>query len=219
MRYLMCFALATLLHAPAWAHDHSDDVGFTIKLYPSLVRVPGYPVYYDPHAPSNYFFYDGLYWVFQGDNWYQSPWYNGPWHAVRPIYVPEYVLRVPVRYYRYPPGYFHGWRADAPPHWGDHWGNEWEQQRKGWNEWNRKSVPPPAPLPRYQRNYSGDHYPAPPQQYAIRSEKYGYKPREALTRQQWQAADESHDPKEHGHRHGDDDHGDDRGNGRDKHDD
>jgi hypothetical protein len=207
------------LNAPAWAHDHSDDVGFTIKSYPHLVRVPGYPVYYDPHAPSNYFFYDGLYWVFQGDSWYQSPWYGGPWHAVRPVYVPEYVLRVPVRYYRHPPPYFHGWRADAPPRWGEHWGTEWEQQRKGWNQWSRAAVPPPAPLPSYQRNYSGEHYPAPPQQYVIRSEKYLYQPREALTRQQWQAADEARESKEHGHGHGDDDHGDDRGNGKDKHDD
>jgi hypothetical protein len=129
---------------------------------------------------------------------------------------------VPVRYYRHPPKYFHGWRADAPPHWGEHWGSDWEQQRSGWNQWNRHSGPPPAPLPAYQRNYSGDRYPvAPQQQYAIRSEKYRYQPREALTRQQWQQAAEPHESEKTGHSHGhgdsDANHGDDRGH--DKHDD
>ena len=127
-----------------------------------LVHVPGYPVYYDPHVSSNYFFYDGLYWVFQNDNWYQSGWYNGPWFAVAPRYVPAYVLRVPVRYYRHPPQYFHGWRADEAPRWAEHWGNDWEQQRSGWDQWNRHSVPSPAPLPVYQKSYVKDHYPVAP---------------------------------------------------------
>ena len=76
--------------------------------------MPGYPVYYDPRADSNYFFYDGLYWVYQEDNWYASDWYNGPWQSVAPYDVPVFVLRVPVRYYRQPPAYFRGWRAEHP---------------------------------------------------------------------------------------------------------
>ena len=64
------------------------NIGINVPAYPRLVRVPGYPVYYDPRADSNYFFYDGLYWVFQGDDWYSSIWYNGPWSLTDRGYVP-----------------------------------------------------------------------------------------------------------------------------------
>jgi hypothetical protein len=79
------------------------SIGINLPAYPQLVVVPGYPVYYAPRMQANYFFYDGMYWVFQGDNWYASSWYNGPWWFVEPYAVPVYVLRVPVRYYRQPP--------------------------------------------------------------------------------------------------------------------
>src|SRR5664279_713556 len=85
------------------------SIGINLAVYPQLVAVPGYPVYYAPQVNSNYFFYDGMYWVYQQDNWYASSWYNGPWQLVMPEAVPLYVLRVPVRYYRRPPAYFHGW--------------------------------------------------------------------------------------------------------------
>ena len=120
------------------------SIGINLPTYPQLVRVPGYPVYYAPQMNSNYFFYDGLYWVYQRDNWYASSWYNGPWGLVGPEAVPLYVLRVPVRYYRQPPAYFHGWRSDAPPRWDEHWGNAWSQNHSGWNNWNRSAVPAPA---------------------------------------------------------------------------
>ncbi|MGB2902467.1 MAG: hypothetical protein WBB96_03440 [Candidatus Dechloromonas phosphoritropha] len=165
----------------------SVSIGVNVPVYPRLVAVPGYPVYYDPQANSNYFFYDGLYWVYQDDNWYSSSWYNGPWRSVGPEYVPLFVLRVPVRYYRQPPTYFHGWRADAPPRWGDHWGREWEDRRHGWDHWDRHSAPRAAPLPTYQRQYSGARYPdAADQQHKIRSEHYRYQPHEAVTRQHFQ---------------------------------
>jgi len=160
------------------------NIGIHYSTYPDLVRIPGYPVYYAPRVDSNYFFYDGLYWVFHSDNWYVSSWYNGPWDYVGYYDVPVYLLRVPVRYYRQPPPYFRGWRADAPPRWGDHWGREWEQRRSGWDRWDRRSAPAPAPLPAYQRNYSGERYPrAVEQQHAIRSEYYRYQPREPVTQQ------------------------------------
>src|SRR5882672_1694745 len=79
------------------------SIGINLPAYPQLVPVPGYPVYYAPDMQSNYFFYDGMYWVCQGDNWYASSWYNGPWGLVAPAVVPVFVLRVPVRYYRQPP--------------------------------------------------------------------------------------------------------------------
>lgn len=163
------------------------SIGVNMPSYPQLVRVPGYPVYYDPRADSNYFFYDGLYWVYQEDNWYASSWYNGPWQMTEPDYVPLYVLRVPVRYYSRPPVYFGDWHADAPPRWGDHWGREWEHRRSGWDRWDRHAVPAAAPLPTYQRQYSGSRYPrADEQQRAIRSENYRYQPREPVTQQHFQ---------------------------------
>jgi len=160
------------------------SIGITIPAYPQLVRVPGYPVYYDPNIDANYFFYDGLYWIFYTNNWYVSSWYNGPWQLVNAYEVPVYILRIPVRYYRRPPAYFRGWRADAPPRWGVHWGPEWERQRRGWDRWNRSSAPAPAPLPRYQKEYSGKRYPSGrEQQRPIRTEKYRYQPREPVGRE------------------------------------
>jgi hypothetical protein len=159
------------------------NIGINLPLYPELVRVPGYPVYYAPQLDSNFFFYDGMYWVYERDNWYASSWYNGPWDFVAPEIVPLFVLRIPVRYYRNPPRYFRGWRPEAPPRWGDHWGNDWRQQRSGWNKWNRRSAPAPAPLPVYQRNYSGEHYPHVEQQRDIHNQNYHYQPRDNLVRQ------------------------------------
>jgi hypothetical protein len=170
-------------------------VGYYQTAYPQMVLVPGYPVYYDPYARANYFFYDGMYWLYQYDNWYASSWYNGPWGMVGPRYVPYYVLRVPVRYYRAPPPYFRGWHQNEPPHWGQHWGHDWEEHRGDWNHWDYRSDPPPAPLPRYQRDYSGDHYPRDPdRQQAIRDENYRYEPRDEVTRQQWRQH-EQHRPQ------------------------
>ena len=163
------------------------SIGINLPVYPQLVAVPGYPVYYAPRVNSNYFFYDGMYWVYQRDNWYASSWYNGPWGLVAPEVVPLYVLRVPVRYYRQPPAYFQGWQADASPRWGDHWGNAWVQSRSGWDQWNRSSAPAPAPLPVYQRQYSGAQYPQAAQQVSLHSKNYRYQPQDPVVRQQYQA--------------------------------
>jgi hypothetical protein len=156
------------------------NIGINYSSYPELVPIPGHPVYYDPRVNSNYFFYDNLYWVLQGSNWYSSGWYNGPWDRVDYYDMPAYVLRIPVRYYRQPPQYFRGWLVDAPPRWGDHWGRDWEQRRSGWDRWDQGSPPRLAPLPSYQRHYSGDHYPhSAEQQRQIRSENDRYRPRNA----------------------------------------
>lgn len=166
--------------APAIAHV---SIGVNLSLYPELVRVPGYPVYYAPRLASNFFFYDGFYWVYEGDHWYVSTWYNGPWDLVAPTAVPLFVLRIPVRYYRNPPVYFRHWRADAPPRWGDHWGRDWQQRRSGWDRWNRRAAPKPAPLPNYQRQYSGERYPPVEQQQELSSRNYRHQPRAATRRQ------------------------------------
>ena len=163
------------------------SIGINLPLYPELVVVPDYPVYYAPQLAANFFFYDGLYWVYQDDNWYQSSWYNGPWWFVDAEVVPVFILRVPVRYYRHPPAYFRGWRSDAPPRWGDHWGRDWEQHRNGWDRWGRSEAPAPAPLPVYQRQYSGERYPRQvEQQQELQKQNYRYQPSDPVVRQHYQ---------------------------------
>jgi len=162
----------------------SVNIGINLPLFPKLVPVPGYPVYYAPGVEANYFFYDGMYWVYQNDSWHSSSWYNGPWWPVEPELVPLFILRVPVSYYRQPPEYFHGWRQNAPPRWGQHWGPDWENRRSGWDHWKRSSTPRRAPLPVYQRKYSGDRYPSQiERQHKVRSQSYRYQPRDRAVRE------------------------------------
>jgi hypothetical protein len=197
MRHLIApIALVGLLAAAAPSHAQFSisiatpgaSIGFDVGDYPELVPVPGYPVYYAPDVDGNYFFYDGIYWLYQGDAWYSSSWYNGPWQYVDPDYVPLYILRVPVIYYRAPPVYFRGWDRSAPPRWHEHWGRGWEERHGGWDHWDRSSAPPPAPLPHYQREYRDERYPrAPEEQHAIRSDAYRYQPQEPVSRQHYEA--------------------------------
>src|SRR5262245_58186521 len=114
------FVMLLMLLCVATAAPAQVNISISVSLFPEFVPVPGYPVYYAPRVPANYFFYDGMYWVYVDDDWYSSDWYNGPWWRVAPEFVPVYVLRVPVRYYRRPPVYFRAWRRDAPPRWGEH---------------------------------------------------------------------------------------------------
>jgi hypothetical protein len=44
------------------------NIGFNIGNYPQLVLIPGSPVYYAPRLNSNFFFYDGLYWLYRDDD-------------------------------------------------------------------------------------------------------------------------------------------------------
>jgi hypothetical protein len=183
------------------------SIGINVPAYPELVPVPGYPVYYAPRVPTNYFFYDGIYWVFQGDSWYASYWYNGPWWFVEPAVVPVYVLRVPVRYYGYPPPQFRGWRKEAPPRWGHYWGKDWEQQRRGWNKRERGTAPARAPLPAYQQPYAGERYPGVKQQHELRDRHYDYQPRDRSVRQHF----EQPAPRTHGQEQGYEQRGHDHG--------
>ncbi|HEY0663128.1 MAG TPA: hypothetical protein VGD18_00805 [Thiobacillaceae bacterium] len=191
------FALGVLLSPAAPANDVSvsigiglphASIGFHVGDYPRLVAVPGYPVYYAPRLSVNLFFYDGMYWVFHDDDWYASYWYDGPWWYVRPVAVPVYILRVPVRYYRNPPHYFRGWRPYAPPRWGDRWGRDWERRRSDWDRWDSRAVPPLAPLPAYQRRYRGDDYPRQfERQRQLQQQHYRYRPRDPVVRQHYEA--------------------------------
>lgn len=180
------------------------SIGINVPSYPQLVRVPGHPVYYAPRLSANFFFYDGLYWVFHGDNWYASSWYNGPWWFVEPYAVPVYILRIPVRYYRKPPSYFRSWHPGAPPRWDDHWGRDWEHDRSGWDREDRRAVPAPAPLPFYQRKYSRDQYPwQTERQRELHQERYRYEPRDPVVQRQYQERYEKRDEGQQRGRGGD----------------
>lgn len=194
MRYLIIslIALGVLTGCVAPPHRTSVTVGVAspgvrmsvhVPVYPDMEPVPGYPVYYAPGLGYNYFFYDGLYWVYYGDYWYSSAWYNGPWDAVHPYYVPTFILRIPVRYYRVPPRHFHGWHPDAPPRWSDRWGRDWERRRHGWDHWDRRHEPARAPLPHYQRDYSGPRYPQAMQQQQLSRDHYRYQPADSMGRE------------------------------------
>ncbi len=162
------------------------SIGFNVPTYPQLVRVPGYPVYYAPGLNANYFFYDGMYWVYQGDNWYTSSWYNGPWNLVAPDYVPAYVLRVPVRYYRAPPVYFRGWRADAPPRWGDHWGGGWAQAHAVGTNGTAGRLPRPRRCRRTSDSTRVIAIRSNEQQYSLNNQHYRYQPQDPNVRQHYQ---------------------------------
>ena len=133
---LLCTATPATAQISIGIGVPSLDIGIHLPALPSLTIVTGSPVYYAPRVDANFFFYDGMYWVYQNDNWYSSSWYNGPWAAVDPDIVPEFILRVPVSYYRHPPTYFRGWAANAPPRWDEHWGNSWTQTTR-WLESGR----------------------------------------------------------------------------------
>ena len=149
-------------------------IGINIPAYPQLVPIPGYPVYYAPQLDANLFFYDGYYWLFANDEWYSSTWYNGPWYLVPPERIPDFILRVPVRFYRRPPLFFRDWNRDGPPRWGEHWGPGWQRSRPGWDRWNRGAPPPRAPLPGYQRQYPHTRYPGASEQRALENRYYRF---------------------------------------------
>jgi hypothetical protein len=191
---VLCLATSAPAQVSIGFSSPHVSIGINLPVYPELVPVPSYPVYYAPQLNANYFFYDGMYWVYQDDYWYTSDWYNGPWWLVEPEFVPVFILRIPVRYYRSPPRYFYGWPANAPPRWDRHWGYEWEQRRRGWDRWDRRSVPAPAPRPDYQRRYSGDRYPRGEQQKNLRQQLYRYQSRDTLIRERIQPQMEQRTP-------------------------
>ena len=161
------------------------SIGINVPVYPELVPVPGYPVYYAPGMDANFFFYDGAYWVYRDDRWFMSSWYNGPWTYVDPYHVPLFVLRVPVGYYRNPPPYFHGWGRNEPPRWGQYWGHDWDDRRHGWDHWDHRAAPSCAPLPQYQRQYAGDRYLGEARQSELARAHYRYAPHDPDVREHY----------------------------------
>jgi hypothetical protein len=180
IRYLL-IVLWALYSVPSYADQMNMSIGIDLQEYPELVLVPDSPVYYAPQLEANYFFYDGEYWVYQNDTWYESSWYDGPWWQVNPEDVPDFVLRVPVRFYLMAPTFFISWWSEEPPHWGEHWGHDWEQHRRGWDKWDHHVHPLPAPLPLYQRQYKGDRYPRHvDQQHELQRKHYNFQPHDPI---------------------------------------
>ena len=114
--------------------------------------------------------------------------------------VPVFLWRVPVRYYRRPPPYFHGWGGNEPPHWGEHWGPGWESGHPRWNHWDRHDVPRAAPLPAYQSKYRGDHYPRPEEQATMHQQNYHYEHQDPMVRERLGGVRKEHE-NERGHDH------------------
>jgi len=189
MRSLVLAALLLAPPAPAGAQAavHLELAGARVgqdqPTYPRLKQVPSSPAYYDPLGTVNLFFYDGRFWVFQGEAWFAGAWFSGPWTPVARADVPLHLLRIPVWFYRQPPAAFRTSRPDSAPRWGELWGAAWERQNRGWDAWSPGGVPAPAPLPAYQQAYAGDRYPAAEHQAALQREHYPYQPRDAALRE------------------------------------
>jgi hypothetical protein len=189
MKVIRCLLIAlwALYSVPSYADQMNMSIGIDLQVYPELVLVPDSPVYYAPQLEANYFFYDGEYWVYQNDTWYVSSWYDGPWWQVNPEDVPDFVLRVPVRFYLMAPTFFISWWSEEPPHWGEHWGHDWEQHRRGWDRWDHHVHPQPAPLPVYQRHYTGDRYPRHvDQQHELQRKHYSFQPLDPVVQRRHQ---------------------------------
>jgi hypothetical protein len=85
---------------------------------PQLVVIPGTTVSYAPAMPYNYFFYGRRYYVFHEGMWFYGPAHRGPWTFIAVEKVPKPLLRVPVTYYKVPPG--HRREEDRHPWKGHH---------------------------------------------------------------------------------------------------
>src|SRR5437764_13812028 len=102
---------AGLLAAPARGADVHIGINIgvppppppiVVETPPPLVVVPRTPVYYAPGVPYNFFYYDGLYYVFHAGYWFSATTSRGPWVYARR--VPRPVRAVPVRYHTVPDG-------------------------------------------------------------------------------------------------------------------
>jgi hypothetical protein len=81
---------------------------------PRVVVVPRTPVSYVPDTTYNVFVYDRHYYSFHEGAWFLADSHRGPWVFVPVERVPPPVLKVPVKYYKVPPG--HARRAEGEGH-------------------------------------------------------------------------------------------------------
>ena len=117
----MLVAVAAMLWSgvAAAGADVKIDIGIgvppiVLTTPPSLVVVPGTPVYYAPDVSANVFFYKGRYYTVANGVWSMAPAYGGPWAVIQIGQVPAPVVAVPVEYYKIPPGQL---KKHGPPPW------------------------------------------------------------------------------------------------------
>src|SRR5262249_11161982 len=84
---------------------------------PQLVVIPGTALSYAPAIAYNYFFYGWRYYVLHEGIWFDGPALHGTWTFLAVEKVPQPLLRVPVVYYKVPPGHRreedrHPWKDD-----------------------------------------------------------------------------------------------------------
>ena len=117
---ILASAVAMLfLGDSATASDVKINIGLgvppiVLTTPPSLVVVPGTPVYYAPDVSANLFFYKGRYYTVANGVWAMAPAYTGPWAVIQIGQVPAPVVAVPVEYYKIPPGQL---KKQGPPPW------------------------------------------------------------------------------------------------------
>lgn len=134
-RSMLAVAVVIAAALPAQAQVRVD-IGIQLPGPPTLVVIPDAPVYYAPSAPANVFFYGDQYWLFHSGGWHVGPTWGGPWVVIAPVHVPVPILRVPVRYYKAPPGHWKTWRHEGPPRWEAHYGRDWREddRERNWRE-------------------------------------------------------------------------------------
>lgn len=127
MRMLFCsllvaYVLGVIIPIPGAAQINIGiNIGtpppppIVITAPPQLVVVPGTAVSYAPAVPHNYFFYGRKYYVLHDGAWFLAPAHHGPWTFIATERVPHPVLRVPVAYYKVPPGHLKKEGHDIPP--------------------------------------------------------------------------------------------------------
>jgi len=101
---LICAAFCLLLAVPA-AAGVNVNIGIGVPIAapvvvvpaaPSMVVVPGTPVYYAPGLNVDVFFYGGFWWTPHNGYWFRANTYDGPWAVVHQ--PPPTIVRMPHNY-------------------------------------------------------------------------------------------------------------------------
>ncbi|MBI5014394.1 MAG: hypothetical protein HZB55_02740 [Deltaproteobacteria bacterium] len=120
-----CLVWAVFAAPSAWGRVSVNvNIGIpfpplVVPAEPSLVLIPGTPVYFAPEVDVDLFFTSGYWWTRRDGRWLRARGYEGPWLGVGPRYVPRPVLCVP-RTYRFVYA-----REQRIPY------KEWKKVRKG----------------------------------------------------------------------------------------
>ena len=126
----------------------SVSIGINLPVFPHLVVVPSYPVYYAPSVSANYFFYDGFYWV---STWRTGSGTRAP--GTRAVGLRPARVRAsappgdPVPLLSCPPGLL-GWMGYDVRLDGGNIGDVTGSSTDRMDRWDRNRAPAAAPYPR-----------------------------------------------------------------------